>query len=123
MPTHPTSSGNEAETIPVACTLNAADLAAQAGRWEQVMARTLTERTEITDGVRLGFRDEPGVEDELRQLADAESRCCPWATWTVRKATHEVVLVVRSTGAGIATLHAMFTESEPTAGKGEVGNR
>jgi hypothetical protein len=108
MPAHPTTSDNEADTAPVACALSLADLATQASRWRQLIARTMTERTETPDGVRLCFRDDPGVQGELHQLAGVESQCCAWATWTVRKAAHEV----RSTGTGISTLHTMFTGLE-----------
>ena len=101
------------ETIPgqapVACSLTPAGLAAQAGRWERLAARAMTERTETADGLRIGFRPEPGAEQELRALAAVETECCPWATWTVAASAGQVVLDVRSAGQGIATLHAMFT--------------
>jgi hypothetical protein len=93
-------------TTPVACTLGAADLAAQRRRWEQLMARALTGRAETADGLRLSFR--PEAEGELRALVAVETRCCAWAAWTVEPTTGAVVLDVRSAGEGIATLHAMF---------------
>jgi hypothetical protein len=83
-------------------------MAAQVSRWEQLTDRTLTECEETASGLRLRFRAEPGVENELRQLADVESECCSWAAWTVRTAPSEVVLEVRSTGEGIAVLHGLF---------------
>lgn len=96
-----------ATSIPVACTLGAADLAAQHRRWEQLMAQALTERSETADGLRLTFR--PEAEDELRALVAVETGCCAWATWTVEPADGAVVLGVRSADVGIATLHGMFT--------------
>jgi hypothetical protein len=95
-----------ATSIPVACTLSASGLAAQSGRWERLMARTLTGRAETADGLRLSFR--PEAEDELRALAAVETGCCAWATWTVRRDGGAVVLDVRSAAEGVATLHAMF---------------
>jgi len=95
-------------TIPVACCLTPADLAAQAASWERLIAGTLTERTETPDGLRLSFRLEPGVEDELRRLVAVENECCPWAAWAVETNAGAPVLDVRSTGPGIATLHGMF---------------
>ncbi len=93
-------------SIPVACTLGAADLTAQRQRWEQLMAGALTGRAETADGVRLCFR--PEAEDELRALVAVETGCCAWAAWTVEPAAGAVVLDVRSAAEGIATLHAMF---------------
>ena len=94
-------------SIPIACTLGATSLAAQARRWEQLMARALTGRDETPDGLRLSFR--PEAEDELRALVAVETGCCAWATWTVEPTDGAVVLDVRSADEGIATLHGMFT--------------
>jgi hypothetical protein len=93
-------------SIPIACTLGASGLAAQARRWERLMARALTGRDETPDGLRLSFR--PEAEDELRALAAVEAGCCAWATWTVEPGDGAVVLGVRSAGEGVATLHGMF---------------
>jgi hypothetical protein len=95
------------KSIDIACTLGVADLAGQARRWEQLMARALTGRDETADGLRLSFR--PEAEDELRALVAVETGCCAWATWTVEPADGAVVLGVRSADEGIATLHGMFT--------------
>ena len=95
-------------TTPVACTLTAADLAAQARRWEQLIARAMTGRAETVDGVRLSFRPGPGTEDELRALVAVETECCAWATWTVGRTTGEIVLDVHATAEGVITLRTMF---------------
>jgi hypothetical protein len=95
-----------AKTTPVACTLTLADLAARAERWHRLMARAMTERAETPDGLHICFR--PEAEEELRALVPAETECCPWATWTVERDARTIVLDVRSTGEGVATLHGMF---------------
>lgn len=98
-----------AATAPVACSLTRASLAEQAGRWERLAARAMTAREQTGDGIRVSFRPGPGAEEELRALADVESRCCPWATWTVHADGTRLVLDVRSAGDGVAALHAIFT--------------
>jgi len=115
MTTHTTSDGNDG-TVPVACALTRADLAAQGDRWERLAVRALAERAETADGLRICFRPEPGAEDELRGLVAVETRCCPWAGWTVQTVAGQLVLDVRSTGEGIAALHGMFTGLQPGAG-------
>ena len=92
----------------IACTLSSAGLAAQAGRWERLVARAMTECTQTADGLRMSFRPEPGVEDELRGLVAVENDCWSWAAWAVETVAGAPVLDVRSTGPGIATLHGMF---------------
>ena len=98
-----------AATAPVACSLSRAGLAEQAGRWESLAARAMTGREQTGHGIRVTFRPGPGTEEELRALADVESRCCPWAAWTVHADGTRLVLDVRSSGDGVAALHAAFT--------------
>jgi hypothetical protein len=98
------------KTPVVACTLTSADLGAQSARWTQLRTEAGLARVETDDGLRLGFRDEPGVEEELRALVAVENECCAWASWDVlREAGGELVLSVRSTCEGVATLRSMFT--------------
>ena len=98
-----------AKTTPVACTLAPADLAAQGERWRRLMAWAVTERAETADGLRVRFR--PGAEEELRALVAVETRCCPWASWTVELDAGTIVLDVRSTAGGVATLRGMFARA------------
>jgi hypothetical protein len=108
MTTPQTTVGQADGTVPVACTLTSVGLAAQAGRWARLMAGAMTERTQTSDGLRMSFRPEPGVEEELRRLVAVENSCCSWAAWTVETNAEATVLDVRSTGPGVATLHSMF---------------
>ena len=105
--------GESGDTVPVACALTPADLAAQGARWERLAARAMTERAETADGLRICFRPEPGAEDELRRLVAVEVRCCPWASWAVQAAAGRLVLDVRSAGEGVGALHRMFTSLRP----------
>lgn len=97
-----------ARTTPVACTLTPAKQATQGTRWKRLIARAMTERAATPDGLRICFRLEPGAEDELRALVAVEAGCCPWAAWTVERDAGMIVLDVRSTAEGVATLHGMF---------------
>jgi hypothetical protein len=94
----------------VACTLTSAELAAQGEGWARLAARAMTGRALTADGLRVSFRAEAGVEDELRRLVAVEKECCAWAAWTVRADGAEVVLEVSSAAAeGVAVLHGMFS--------------
>ena len=95
--------------VPVACSLTTEGLADQAGRWARLTARAMTGRALTADGLRLDFRPEPGIEDELRALVAVETQCCAWATWTVRANPTQLVLDVRAAGDGVTALHGMFT--------------
>jgi hypothetical protein len=93
----------------VACTLTAADLAAQGAGWARLAELAMTRRALTDDGLRVSFRVSAGVEDELRRLVAVENECCAWASWTVRADGADVLLEVRSAAAeGVAVLHGMF---------------
>jgi hypothetical protein len=94
------------EPVPIACALNSADLAAQARRWQRLITRALSTRTETADGMRLSFRVE--VADELRALVAVEAECCRWASWTVTAGSAVVTLDVRAPAGGSAAVREMF---------------
>jgi hypothetical protein len=100
-------------TAPVACSLTEAGLADQAGRWVRLAARAMNGGEQTRRGIRVSFRPGPGTEEELRALVAVETRCCPWATWTVHADGAQLVLDVRSADDGTAALHAMFTGLRP----------
>jgi hypothetical protein len=101
--------GNEKLSRVIACTLRADALREQAGRWRRLQDAAGLERIETRDGLRLGFRDEPAVEAELRGLVAVERECCAWARWEIRREGDVLALDITSAGAGIAALHAMFS--------------
>ena len=74
----------------------------------------MVERVETARGLRISFRDQPGVEEELHKLVAVENDCCSWADWRVATNTEHLVLKVSASGEGIATLHGMFTSLGPT---------
>ena len=92
----------------IACTLIANDYARQSERWRRLRAQAGIDRRPVSDGLQLRFRDDPGVERELRALVAVERDCCAWADWQVSREGASLVLHARSTGAGVAVLHGMF---------------
>ena len=98
-----------AETEPVvACTLGAAERSDTLRRWDRLRRLAALTHRLTDDGVRVAFRDDAGVEAEVRALVAVEADCCAWATWSVTREDPLIVLEVRSTGSGIAALHALF---------------
>ena len=92
----------------IACTLGSEDLAAQSERWRGLRRRAQTARIETGDGIRLEFRADDGVEEELRALVAVENECCAWARWDVVRENGSVAMVAASEGTGVATLQTMF---------------
>ena len=95
-----------AELPVIACSLPAEQLPARRRRWQ---ALPLAERTETADGVRLTFRAEPGVERELRKLAELERECCGFAKFQVSTSGARILLVVTSSGDGVTAVREIFS--------------
>lgn len=94
----------------LACTLGAGDLARRAARWEALTGRSLTRATRTDSGLRLVFRADPGVADELRDLAAMERDCCAFANWSVHERGTELTLDVTADGAdAIAAIQSLFS--------------
>ena len=93
----------------IACELGGDETGAQVKRWMRLGRDAGLERVETEDGLRIRFRDEPAVEEELRALVAVEGNCCSWARWEVRRADSGLILEVSSTPEGAAALHTMFS--------------
>jgi hypothetical protein len=96
-------------SAPVACSLNQSDLAERQDRWHELAWRAVIEAVTTSSGLRLRFRAQPGVEAELRELAESERDCCAFAEWSVQARGSEVVLdVTAESEEGMPAVQAMF---------------
>ena len=93
----------------VACSLGPGDQAGRAARWKVLTERSLARAARTERGVSLTFRVDPGVAEELRDLAALERGCCAFATWSVHEHGAELTLDVTgdSTDA-VAAVRSLF---------------
>jgi hypothetical protein len=70
-------------------------------------------------GLRLIYRADNEVEQELRELAALERECCAFADWSVRSSDGQVVLDIRGeSDVAIAAVQEMFlTETVDVGGR------
>jgi hypothetical protein len=68
---------------PIACTLDAAQMSERVASIDALLDDALLDQSEIDGGLRTRFRDAPGVEARIRDLIDAESRCCAFLSFAV----------------------------------------
>jgi len=93
----------------VACSLDREGLADRSERWHALADRAFVRRVETDRGLQIVFRSDPGVTDELRELARLERACCRFAAWEVTTTDEHAALDV--TGGGeeaIAAVKQMF---------------
>ena len=92
----------------IACSLSADELPDRRRRWLALSDRALAGRAPIEGGLRLTFRAAPGVEEELRALAELERACCAFAVFEVGVGGERVTLDVTSSGEGVAAVRQLF---------------
>ena len=96
-------------TTTIACTLDRDGQRSRRERWLVLGSRALVAVTTTERGLELAFAAEPGVEEELLELAELERDCCAFAAWTVGARTDRVVLdVAGSSDEGVLAVQGMF---------------
>jgi hypothetical protein len=68
---------------PIACTLNPSEMRERTKLVHRLFRDAVLDQTAIEGGIRTRFRDEPDVERRVRELVDAESRCCAFLTFAL----------------------------------------
>src|ERR1043166_3796860 len=94
--------------VSIACSLNQDDRAERSERWLTLGSRALVQIVPTDAGLALVFAAAPGVELELRELAELERDCCAFASWTVRADAERVVLDVAGDGEAVPVIQGMF---------------
>jgi hypothetical protein len=70
---------------PIACTLTPDGLTARRALIDALAADGLLERTPTGSGLRVRLRDRPDIEQRTRELVAAESRCCAFLDFELRR--------------------------------------
>lgn len=77
---------------PIACTLTPDHMRGRMSLIDALAADALLARETIDGGLRVRFRDDPGTERRVRDLAAAESQCCAFLRFDVHSDHQTVVL-------------------------------
>lgn len=80
--------------IPIVCDMtDAPDTAAERlAEYERLFGSALVGRERTGEGIRFRFRDEPGLEAWVRDLATREKACCAFFTFAITSQGDEVWL-------------------------------
>lgn len=110
---------SDVSDIPIACSLDAADLADRTGEVRRLAARALVGRERMPEGQVLRFRDSGGIEAELRDVIAREKACCPFFEFALERRDGELRLEVRAPEAARPLIDSLFTASasRPLDGK------
>ena len=92
----------------IMCTLSTDEATVRGQRWRRLRDRAAAEVVTIDAGLRLRFQADPGIEAELRELAELERACCSFADWTVTAEDGWVCLDITAEGDALAAVQSMF---------------
>jgi hypothetical protein len=59
--------------------------------YQRLFTQALAGREETPEGIRFRFRDAPGIEEWVRDLAAREKACCAFYTFTITKTGDQVL--------------------------------
>ena len=93
--------------IPIACTLDAAQMGAR-GREIRALGRAaLTGLERGEKRVTLRFRADPSIREGLASIVAAESRCCAFLDFTLADEGDATVLTIAAPEGGEPTMHEL----------------
>jgi hypothetical protein len=81
--------------LPIACTLTPDGITDRAALMDALAADALLDRTATEAGMRFRLLDNPGIEQRANELIAAESKCCPFLDFALRREDGCLVLDVR----------------------------
>jgi hypothetical protein len=77
---------------PIACTLTPDGMTARLALIDALAADGLLERTPTESGMRVRLLDRPDIEQRTRELVAAESKCCAFLDFDVRRENGDLLL-------------------------------
>lgn len=80
--------------LPIACSLDAAGLGDRVDRWRALADRALITAERTDEGAIQRYRNQAGVEAELRDLIALEAECCPFLDFELAERDGEVELAI-----------------------------
>lgn len=94
------------QPLPIACTLSAAEQGARAEEWRSLLRESARDESASERGVTL--RLDPRAESELRRLVAAESRCCAFLEFDLRRDGSDLLLTVQGPDEALPIIRELF---------------
>jgi hypothetical protein len=95
--------------LPIACTLSPDGMTARLALIDVLAADGLLDRTATESGIRVRLRDTPDIERRTRDLVAAESACCGFLDFELRRENGELVLDISGPEAARPVIDMFFT--------------
>jgi hypothetical protein len=95
--------------LPIACTLTPGDMTERLALIDALSDDALLDRAKTEDGVRVRLRDTPDVERRTRELVAAESACCAFLDFDLRREDGALVLDITGPADARPVIDMFFT--------------
>ena len=93
---------------PVVCTLTDAERKERGTTWQQVARTAVSAIEEREDGFVLTFNGDRATFEEIRNLVEAERRCCQWMTLDLQDGSPATLRIAADTVEGRAAIKRML---------------
>lgn len=100
---------------PIACTLDSDGFRRRLEEFREVFGRGFLSKERFPNGGRFRFRRLPGLEADLRSLAERECACCPFFQFEILAREEELWWETRVDGEAEPILEAFLTLPEVLA--------
>jgi hypothetical protein len=77
--------------LPIACSLSSGDATTRQQQWDRLLGRARGR-----EGMRVEFRPDPEILDELTRLVALERECCPFLEFQIEESGSALVLTASS---------------------------
>lgn len=101
--------------LPIACTLGAAQQRDRMRVIDALVSDALIDQQPIDGGVRSTFHAYAGVEERLRQLIAAESRCCAFLSFDLNRIDGALALDITGAPEARPVIDELFAVSPEAA--------
>jgi hypothetical protein len=94
--------------LPIACTLTPDGMSARLALIDTLAADGLLDRTPIEAGLRVRLRDTPEIEQRTRELVTAESACCAFLDFDLRRNDGVLALEISGPAHALPVIELFF---------------
>jgi len=94
--------------LPIACTLTPDGMTARLALIDALATSGLLSRTPTDAGLRVRLRDTPEIEARTRELVAAESKCCAFLHFDLRRRDGDLVLDITGPEDARAVIEMFF---------------
>jgi hypothetical protein len=101
--------------IPIACSLDPAEMAERGEEMRALARRALVGRTRDAGALRLEFENSDGTAEAVHELVRRERECCPFLGFTLDGDRDRLIVRIAAPSGAETVLDAIYEQNVPRA--------